>query len=78
MDCDGDDLLDSVCYDLAGNRGIIGSGIDCTDTWPSVAASYCPPVFNGTNASYDGHAHGHMAMHIDARTTTCTQILYCL
>lgn len=49
VDCDLDGRLDHVCYDAAGRRGLIlaiQSGPTCGSTWPSVAASVCPPVFD--------------------------------
>jgi len=35
QDCDGDGVVDPVCIDTQGNAGYIGSGNNCTSTWPN-------------------------------------------
>jgi len=44
-DCDEDGILDHVCYDGLGHRGVIGSGSSCIDNWPNAPVADCPAIF---------------------------------
>lgn len=45
VDCDGDGLLDQVCYNDSGSRGVLLSGSNCQETWPTAGVDKCPAVF---------------------------------
>ncbi|PNH04522.1 hypothetical protein TSOC_009299 [Tetrabaena socialis] len=47
VDCDGDGIMDLVCTDVKGNRGVIRSTSGCKSDdpstgWPAAPTSYCP------------------------------------
>merc|ERR1711915_291959 len=42
MDCDGDGILDQVCYDTRGYVGVIQSSRSCVFTWPYESCTAAP------------------------------------